>query len=362
MVSRPAPCAGEAPCRPDHPVPTNPQGNTMKNDSASPLRFQRLASALVIAAGLSGLLPPGSALAQTYPTRPIRFIVPVAAGSTFDTSTRLIGEKLAQRLGQPVVVENQPGAGTALGLATVAKAAPDGYTIGLMLSPVTIQHSLVKQMPFDSRKDLAPVVLLGWDFSVLVVNPSVPVKTVAELIAHLKANPDRLNFASGGIGTPAHIAGEFFKQSTGTRMVHVPYKGVIFAVQDMLAGRVELMFGNAIGMIPQIKAGKLRALAVVGKERLALLPDVPSTAEVGYPEIDVPNWQGVAAPASTPPEILARLERELTAIMALPDVRERIVAGGTLIAVRSGAQMKQLIAEDIDRWAQVIAKANIKVE
>ena len=310
----------------------------------------------LLCAGASGFVA-----AQGYPTRPIRFIVPVPAGSTFDITSRVIAERLAERLGQPVIVENLPGAGTAIGFAAMAKSAPDGYTIGQILSPVTIQQSMVKPMLFDSRKDVAPIILLGWDFNVLVVNPSVPANSVPELIAHLKANPDMLNYASGGIGTPAHIAAEFFKQSTDTQMVHVPYKGVSFAVQDMLAGRVQLMFGNAVAMIPQIRSGKLRALAVVGRNRLASIPDVPSMADVGFPNIDVPNWQGVAAPAGTPPEIISRLHREFAAIMAIPAVREKFTSGGTLISLGTPEDLRNMIHADVARWAGVIPKSSSKV-
>ncbi len=302
----------------------------------------------------------GQAGAQTYPGKTIRFIVPVAAGSGFDVTARMISERLARKLGQPVVVENQPGAGTTLGLATVARAAPDGHTIGMMLSPATIQQSLVSNMGFDTRKDLAPIILIGWDFNILVVTPSLPATSVQQLIDYLKANPDKVNYASGGNGTPAHIAADFFKQSTDTRMVHVPYKAADAAVQDLLGDRVQLMFGNVPATQAHIRAGKLRALAIVGKTRLASLPDVPSMAELGYHNIDVPNWTGIAAPAGTPATIIALLYKEIAAIMGDAEVRERITRGSTVIDVGSPEMMGKLIISDVARWAEVIKKAGIQ--
>jgi tripartite-type tricarboxylate transporter receptor subunit TctC len=302
-----------------------------------------------------------SAQAQSYPSKPVRFIVPVAAGSGFDVAARLIGERMAKKFGHPVVVENQPGAGTTLGVASVARAAPDGYTIGILLSPVTIQHTLMgAQMPFDARKDLAPVILYGWDFNILVLNPAVPVSSLKDFIAHLKANPGKLNYASGGNGTPAHIAAEFFKQSTGSDMTHVPYKGADFAVQDLLAGRVQVMFGNVPATLPHIRAGKLRALAVVGRKRLEVAPDLPSMAELGYPNIDVPNWTGVVAPAGTPQPVIAVLNREIAAALADPEVAQRIGRANTVIDIMGPDAMRKQIADDIQRWADVIAKAGIK--
>jgi len=307
-------------------------------------------------------LPLADVAAQGYPARPVRIIVPVAAASGFDVTARLIAERLQQKLGQPFVVENQPGAGTTLGVGTVARAAPDGYTIGMLLSPATVQQSLIKNMGFDTRKDLAPIMLLGWDFNILVVHPDVPAKTVPELVALLKASPGRLNYASGGNGTPAHLAGEFFKQNTGTDMQHVPYKSAQGAVQDLLADRVQVMFGNLPATLPHIQSGKLRALAVVGKQRLAAVPDVPAIAEVGYPAIDVPNWTALMAPAGTPPAIVDLLHREIAEIMKAPEVRERITRFATVIDVQGPDVLGRLIAADVARWADVVRLANIKAD
>ena len=307
-----------------------------------------------------GIFLSGLANAQAYPSRSVRIIVPVAAGSGFDVTARLIGERLSRKTGQAFVVENMPGAGTARGVISLSHAAPDGYTIGLLLSPVTVQQALVKNFSIDTRKDLAPILLIGWDFNILAVNPAVPVTSVRELVAYLKSNPGKLNFASGGTGTPAHIAAEFFKQNTDTDMVHVPYKSALEAVNDLLAGRVQLMFGNVPATLPHIQSGKLRALAIVGKQRLAQLPDVPSIAEAGYPRIDVPNWTAMVAPAGTPAQVIDYLHREIAAILAEADVRERIGRFATVIDVKGPEELGRQIAGDVTRWSEVVRKADIK--
>ncbi len=319
------------------------------------IRQATIASFLAVGCGLTT-----GVAAQAYPERPVRVIVPVGAGSGFDVSARLIAEQLARKSGQPFVVENMPGAGTTRGVVALSHASPDGYTIGMVLSPATVQQSLIKNLGVDTRKDLAPIILLGWDFNVLVVNPSVPAKTVADLVATLKTNPGKLNFASGGNGTPAHIAGEFFKQSTKTDMVHVPYKSANEAVKDLLAGRVHVMFGNVPATLPHIQAGTLRALAIVGKQRLAQLPDVPSIAEAGFPDIDVPNWTAIMAPAGTPPAIVAYLEREIGEAMKQATVRDRMTRFATVIDVQGPDALGKLINNDVARWAEVVRAANIK--
>lgn len=296
-----------------------------------------------------------------YPTKPIRFIVPVGAGSGFDATARLLGDHMGKRMGQPFIVENQPGGGTTLGLAALARAPADGYTIGMLLSPATVQQTLTR-LPFDTRKDLAPIALVGWDFNILVVNADLPSRSVAELIAYLKANPGKVNYASGGNGTPAHLAAEFFQQQTDTKMVHVPYKTAVAAGQDLITGRVQVMFGNVPATLPHIKSGKLRALAVVGKQRLDALPDTPSMAELGHPAIDVPNWTAIVAPAGTPPAVIARLEREIATTLADPAVRAQITRFATVIEVAGPERLGPLIASDVDRWAKVIEKAGITTD
>jgi tripartite-type tricarboxylate transporter receptor subunit TctC len=304
----------------------------------------------------------GVSLCLAQGSKTVRFIVPLAAGGSYDTMARVMGDKLSQGTGQTVVVENMPGAAMLVGTGAVARAAPDGQTIGLMLSPVTVQPSLLSRMPFDINKDLAPVTLIGWNYNVLVIDPSLPVKSVPELIAYLKANPNTVNFGSGGTATPAHLAGELFKQATGTTMVHVPYRGLVNAIQDLLAGRIQVLFGNASDVIPQILAGKVRALAVVGDKRLSPIPDVPNMAELGMPQIAIPAWAGIVVAAGTPPDIIARLHKEVTDVLALPEVRQRLETSQTSIETSSPEVFGKLIASDIERWGRVVKEANIKTE
>jgi tripartite-type tricarboxylate transporter receptor subunit TctC len=292
--------------------------------------------------------------------RTTRFIVPLAAGGSYDAMARLMADKMAQATGQAVVVDNMPGAAMLNGIGAVARSAPDGQTIGLMLSPVTVQPSLLQNMPFDILKDLAPITLIGWNYNVLVVSPSLPVNSVPELIAYLKANPDKVNFGSGGVATPAHLAGELFKQATGTQMVHVPYRGLVVAIQDLLGGRIQVLFGNASDVIPHIQSGAFRALAVVGQKRLSPIPDVPSMGEVGFPQISIPAWAGVVAAAGTPADIVARLNKDVKAVLALPDVQQRLATSQTLIETSTPEDMHKLMAADIERWGNVVKQANIK--
>ena len=299
--------------------------------------------------------------AQAWPERPIRLIVPTAPGP-FDVVARLIGERLAKMLGQPIVIDNIPGATGMIGTAALARAAPDGYTLGLGLMPLTIGHTLFPKISYDIRRDLAPIVQISWGYNILVVHPSMPVKTVAELVAYARANPGKINYASGGNGAPAHIAAEFFKQEAGVDMVHVPFKSAAPAVQEMLTGRVQVMFGLAPGVIPHIKAGTLRPLAVVGQKRLPAVPDVPSMAEAGYPAVTVSDWLCLLAPAGTPAEVIARLNREVNAILQQAEVRERLAAGSLEVAGGSPEDLRRLIAAETERWARVIRAAGIRAE
>lgn len=301
-----------------------------------------------------------TAFGQSYPQKTIRLIVPIAAGSGFDATSRMVGERLARKFRQTVIVENLPGAGTTLGAGAIAKAAPDGYTIGLLLSPATIQHSLIGSLPFDVRRDLSPIILIGWGANVLVVNPSLPATSVKELIQALKANPDKFNYASGGNGTPAHMAAELFKLATDTRMVHVPYKSAAPAVQDLVAGRVQVMFGSAAETVPQVRAGKLRALAVVGRKPLSILPGIPSMAEAGYRQVEVPNWLGFAAPAGTPRPIIDLLYAEIAIAIEDPELRALLDRNSYDIEVGNPETFRKQIDADVRLWAEVIRKAGIQ--
>lgn len=305
------------------------------------------------------LIAPADANAQQ---KTMRFIVPIAAGGSYDVMARLLADKLSQVAGQAVVVDNMPGAAMLTGIGAVARSSPDGQTIGLMLSPVTVQPSLLKSMPFDILNDLAPITLIGWNYNVLVVNPSLPVNSVPELIAYLKANPDKVNFGSGGVATPAHLAGELFKQATGTQMVHVPYRGLVAAIQDLLGGRIQILFGNASDVIPHIKAGSVRALAVVGQKRLPSIADVPSMDEVGFPQVSIPAWAGIVAAGGTPSDTISKLHKDMLTILALPDVQQRLAASETVIETSSPHQLRDLMASYVGRWGSVVQQANIKTE
>lgn len=334
----------------------------MDEDTQEGVTRRQTLATLGIAALSAGALPRVALAQAAYPAKAVRLIVPVGAGSGFDATARVIADRLAARLGQPFVVDNQPGAGTALGVASVAHAVPDGYTIGILLSPVTIQQSLNRNMGFDVRKDLAPIALVGWDYNVLAVNAALPVKTPQELVAELKKKPGQYNYGSGGTGTPAHIAAELFKLVTGTDMVHVPYKTANAAVQDLIANRVQIMFSNLPAAAPFVKTGQLRALAIVGDRRVSSYPGVPSIAEAGFPEVSVPNWTGFIAPAKTPAPLISQLFQEISAIMAEPEVLEKIKRFDTVVDVKGPEALGKLIDSDVARWADVVHRANIKID
>lgn len=306
-----------------------------------------------------GLAHPADA--QGYPVKPIRFVVSVFPGSPIDVLARLLGPKLSDSLGQPVVVENRGGAGGTIGMAQLAKMPPDGYSIGMMPMPVTAAPSIYP-LQYDTLRDFVPVVQLVWQYNILVVNPSMPANSVAELVALVKANPDKYHYASGGNGTPAHLSGEFFKMFAGINMVHVPYKTLVPALTDVIAGRVPIIFGASAPTMPHVKSGRLRALAVTGPARMAPLPDVPTIAESGFAGFQVGDWQGVVVPAGTPPEIVARLNAEFRKILDLPDIRERL--GATAMEPVGGTpeQFGELIRSEIEKWARVVKEAGIKAD
>jgi tripartite-type tricarboxylate transporter receptor subunit TctC len=317
-----------------------------------------------IATCLAGLAIAGMAQGQTaYPSKPVRMIVPVTAGAPHDLVARLISERLAGVLGQPIIADNQPGASGAIGLTRLVEAAPDGHTLALAFMPQAIQQTLLGKAPYDMERDLSPVILLGWDFNVLVVHPSLPARSVAELIAHLKANPDKVNFGSGGNGTPAYVVAEFFKQSTGTQMTHVPYRGAMLAVQDLVAGRVQVMFAIAPLVVQHIRSGALRPLAAIAPHRLASAPDVPSVVEAGYPSLAIGSWFGIVAPSGTPADVVRRLNREIGAIVSTPGFRDRIaVAGGAEVVSGTPEEFRAVIALDMARWRRVVREGNLKAD
>jgi tripartite-type tricarboxylate transporter receptor subunit TctC len=310
-----------------------------------------------------GVAAPASAQGGAYPGKPIRIVVPFPPGGTTDILARAVGQQLAQAWGQQVIVDNRPGAGGNIGSELVAKSAPDGYT--LLMGTVgthAINPSLYAKMPYDHVKDFTPVILVAGVPNVLVVHPSVPANTVAELIAYGKANPGKLNFASSGSGTSIHLAGELFKVQTGLQMTHVPYKGSAPAIQDLLGGQVQLMFDNLPSALPQIKAGKLRALGVTSATRAAALPDVPTIAESGLPGFEASSWFGLLAPAGTPRDVVARLDTEVARWLASPDAKEKLLAQGAIAGGGTSEDFARHIAAETAKWAKVVKESGAKVD
>ena len=319
---------------------------------------------IAIAAAFAALFAAPFAGAQgTYPTKPIRIVVPFPAGGTADILARAAAQRLAETLGQPAVVDNRPGAGGNIGAELVAKAPPDGYT--LLMGTVgthAINASLYSKMPYDHVRDFAPIILVAGVPNVLVVHPSVPAGSVKELIAYAKANPGKLNFASSGSGTSIHLAGELFKTMAGVQMAHVPYKGSAPAVTDLLGGQVQLMFDNLPSALPHIKAGKLKALAVTSATRAAALPDVPTVAESGLAGFDATSWFGLLAPAGTPEPIIARLNSEVAKWLATAEAKEKMAGLGANTAGHSTDEFVRHIAAETSKWAKVVKESGAKVD
>jgi tripartite-type tricarboxylate transporter receptor subunit TctC len=301
------------------------------------------------------------AWAQDYPAKPIRIIVPLPPGSPPDVLARLVGDKLQETWKQPVIVENRPGATGMIGMDAVAKAAPDGYTMGVMFLTHTVLPALFGKVPYDTVKDFTPIANLVWLYNVLVVPASVPANSVAELIAMARAQPGKLSFGSGGNGSPAHLIGESFRQSAGIDLLHVPFKGPSEAIQGVLGGYVTAMFATTSVAVPMVERGKLRALAVTSPTRLAALPAVPTLAESGISGFQMKEWEGLVAPAGTPRPIVDKWNQELTRIMTLPDMRERIGKLGMLPAdSNSPDQFATLVQGELDYWTRFIKTTGIK--
>jgi tripartite-type tricarboxylate transporter receptor subunit TctC len=301
------------------------------------------------------------ARAQPYPTRPVRLIVPVAPGGASDITARLIGQWLSERLGQPFVIENRPGAAGNIGTEAVVRAPADGYTLLMVSSNNAINATLYDRLNFNFIRDIAPVASLGGGPYVMVVNPSVPAKTVPEFIAYAKANPGTISMGSTGIGGGPHIAGELFKMMAGVNLVHVPYRGGGPALNDLLGGQVQVMFPATVSSIEYIRAGRLRALAVTAATRSDALPDIPTVGEF-VPGYEASFWFGIGAPRNTPVEIVAKLNTEINAGLANPKIKARLTdLGGTALAL-SPADFGKFIADQTEKWGNVIRAANIKPE
>jgi tripartite-type tricarboxylate transporter receptor subunit TctC len=317
---------------------------------------------LHLAAGAAALpAMPRIARAQPYPSRPVRIVVGFPAGGTSDIVARVLGQWLAERVGQQFVVENRPGAGSNLATEAVARATPDGYTLLLIGGANTINATLFDKLSFDFLRDIAPVASVFETPLVVEVNPSVPVNTFQEFITYAKTNPGKLNFATPGVGTPPHVAGELFKMTAGVDLVHVPYRGTGPMLTDLIGGQVQVAFDPLPASIEHIRAGKLHALAVTTASRSEALPNIPSAGEY-VPGYVASNWYGFAAPRNTPPEIIGRLNAEINAALSDPKIKARLIElGGTPLA-SSPVDFAKFVTDDTAKWAKVIRAANIKPE
>ena len=314
-------------------------------------------AAAMIALTLAG----SAAAAQGYPTRPIRFIVPFPPGGGNDIMARVVGQKLTESFGVQVVIDNRAGAGGNIGAETAARAVPDGYTLFLGgVGSHGINPVMQTKLPYDPVKDFAPISLIASAPLLVVVNPAVPVKSIGELIQLAKSRPGQLNFASSGTGTIGHLSAELLNAMTGIKVEHVPYKGTGPALTDLLGGQVQLMFNSAVSMLPQVRAGKLRALAVTGARRLPVLPDMPTVAESGLPGYEAASWYGVFAPGGTSRSIVDKVSGEVVKIVRAPEMRERLIADGADPAGTSPEEFGAYIKRELARWGKVVREAGIK--
>jgi tripartite-type tricarboxylate transporter receptor subunit TctC len=320
-------------------------------------RFLRLAAGAAALPAVSRF-----ARAQSYPTRPVRVIVPYAPGGPTDVCARLIAQKLSERLGKQFYVENVPGAGGNIGTGQAARAAPDGYSILITVNSHVINPTLYDQVPYDAFKDFAAVTLAAGFASALTVNPSVPAHTVKELVTLIKANPGKYSFASPGFGTPSHLLGEQFRVANGLDLVHVPYGGSGPAVLAAVAGDTPIAFAALSAAVPLVKDGKLRALAVMSESRSRALPELPTIAQAGYPGLEGDGWVGVLIPAGTPADVIALLHREIVAIIALPDMHERLSALGFEPVGDTPEEFVKQMKLEMEKWAKVIRAANLKAQ
>jgi tripartite-type tricarboxylate transporter receptor subunit TctC len=319
-------------------------------------QFLHLAAGAAALAGVSRIT-----WAQSYPARPVRLIVGFAPGGSSDIVARLMGQWLTERLGQPFVIENRPGAGTNIATEAVVKSAPDGYTLLLVTAANAINATLYGKLNFNFLRDIAPVAALGREPNAMLVNPSVPAKTVPEFIAYAKANPGKVVMASGGNGAPSHVSGEMFKMMTGIEMVHVPYRGAAPALSDLLGGQVHVYFGPLLAAIEYIKVGRLRALAVTTLTRSEIFSEIPTVHEF-VPGYEASQSYGVGAPKDTPAELVDKINKDVNAALADPKMRARFSELGATVLPGSPADYGRLLAEEAEKWAKVIRAANLKAD
>lgn len=312
----------------------------------------------------AGMVLASGAYAQAgnYPSQPIRIVVPYAPGGFNDTIARVVGNKLQEAWGQPVIVDNRPGGGTILGLSNAAKSPADGYTLVVVGFPTVANQFLYKKLPYDTQKDFTPVILGAYSPNLLVVKADSPMKSLKDYVNTAKANPDKLNYATAGNGTSNHLTMEYFKSVAGIQAQQIPYKGSAPMVTDLLGGQVDIMFDNAPHVMPHVKAGKMRALAITSDKRSSLLPDVPTVAEQGYPGFSVSVWYGFAAPAGTPPEIVKKINAEINKILTMSDVKKTFTDAGVETMGGSVEDFGKFFKEQSARWGKVIKDANISAE
>ena len=315
---------------------------------------------LVLAAALLAAALPS--VAQTWPAKPVKIVVPFPAGGPTDVLTRSIADRLGAQLGQPVVVENKPGAGGAIGADFVAKSPPDGYTLVMATSSTHSIGPYLSKLPYDPAKDFTPVVWVGNATNILVVNKDLPVDSVKDLIALAKKDPGRLNYATSGIGTVVHLTSEYFASMAGIKLTHVPYKGVQQSIPDLISGQVSILFDNIMTAQPNVKAGKVKALAISSPKRSPLVPDVPTVAESGLPGFSSVTWFGILGPANTPKAVVDRVNAEANKVLALPEIQARFAQMGFDPAGGTPAQFAQTMERDSQKWSKVIHDAGVKPE
>ena len=324
------------------------------------MRVLRARTSAWLAGVALAVVATGAAWAQDYPNRPVKIIVPFAAGGPADIYARFLSQRLQEALGQPFVVDDRPGGGSIVGTDAVAKSPADGYTLLLMSNTHTVNESLIPNKPFVLTRDFVPVAPINYSDLVMVVHPSVPAKTLAEFIALAKAQPGKLNYASSGPGTPYHMAGELFKAMAGVNIVHIPYKGSSGARTDILGGQVQMMFDAVTTMSEHVKAGRVRALATSGKVRSTVLPDVPTLSEAGVPGYEATIWLGVVAPKGTPQAIVNRLNAEITKVVSRPEVKREWAAQGAAAMTMAPDEFGKYIADDIVKWERIVKISGAK--
>jgi tripartite-type tricarboxylate transporter receptor subunit TctC len=325
------------------------------------MRFiQRL---FIFALSLIGIYTSTAVAQNNYPNKPINFIVPYGAGGSADSRSRQLAQKMSLLLKQPIVIDNKPGAGGNIGTEFIARAAPDGYTIGMgNFAPMAVNKTLFGNLRYDPEVDLSPVMLIEKGPLVLVVNPNSPYKTIGDIVAAAKAKPDTLTFSSGGIGGSHQLSAELFELNAGISMIHVPYKSGSAALTDLMAGNVDIMFDQMYSAVPNIKGDKLRPIAITSKKRSPLLPNIPSFAELGYPKVEVLNWQGLIVPKGTPKAIIDKLNIAANEALKDPGIREIMLSQGNEIGGGSPAEFAALIKSESAKWSAVVKAANIKPE